>query len=65
MVLSYYIQGLKDITNVFNEYFENIGKNLASQIDDLDNNGGYKQYLDAPTEKNSNLNILLKMRQIK
>ena len=35
------IPNLKDIANAFNEYFLNIGKNLASEIDHLDNNTGY------------------------
>ena len=41
----------KDIANTFNEYFENIGKNFASEIDYPDNNNGYKQYLHNLTEK--------------
>ena len=55
----------KDIANAFNEYFENIGKNFASESDYPDNNNGYKQYLHIRQKKYSNLNVLPRVKQQK
>ena len=41
----------KEITNIFNKYFANIGTKLASSINCCDQTQTFKSYLKSPTEK--------------
>ena len=41
----------KEISNIFNKYFANIGTKLASSINCCDQTQTFKSYLKSPTEK--------------
>ena len=40
-----------DIANGFNDYFSRIGTNIASSLEDNNNDGNFKQYLNTPSNK--------------